>query len=84
MNNPIDIPFILPINASPMFGQMGMEQLHVLGLLLVVGFVVACSVIGWKILHSSSRRANEDHVVVDRPDRRPLDQAAPGEDAFAA
>jgi prolipoprotein diacylglyceryltransferase len=82
MSNPIEIPIILPINVNPMVGQIGMEQLHLLGLLLVVGFVLACSVIVWKALQASNRRRakKEARVVVDR---REVEQAAPG-DVFAA
>jgi hypothetical protein len=76
MNIPFDIPITLPVNTNAMLGQMDMQQLHVLGLLLVVGLAVACAVIGRKALHASSRRATGAHVAVDRSDRRDLDQAA--------
>jgi hypothetical protein len=44
MNIPFDIPITLPLNTNAMLGQMDMQQLHVLGLLLVVGLAVACAV----------------------------------------
>jgi hypothetical protein len=71
--NPIDVPVILPFNTNPMLGQIDMEQLHVLGMLLVIGFVVACAVIGWKMLHATSQPRVEEQVDAHR---RAFDQAA--------
>jgi hypothetical protein len=62
MNSPLNLPIILPINANPMLGHIGMEQLHILGVFLMVGFVAACAVIGWKALHTSSQPQAEEHV----------------------
>jgi hypothetical protein len=73
MNNPMDIPIILPINANPILGRIGMEQLHVVGVLLIVGLVVACTVIVWKGLHRSSQRQVENRLDNRHRD---LDQAA--------
>jgi hypothetical protein len=70
---PSNAPLALPINVAPMLGQMEMEHLHVLGGLLVAGFIVACSVIGWKILQASNQQQLDDHAAIDRRD---LDQAA--------
>jgi hypothetical protein len=56
-----------------MLGQIDMEQLHVLGMLLVIGFVVACAVIGWKMLHATSQPQVEEQVDAHR---RAFDKAA--------
>jgi uncharacterized protein (DUF58 family) len=70
---PIDTPLVVPINMAPLLGQMEMERLHVLGAFLIVLFVIATSVIGWKIMRATVARPLEDHRGVDRRD---LDQAA--------
>lgn len=73
MNYQIALPIFFPIDASPMFGQIAMDGLNVLGAMVVLAFVVACGVIGWKILNASARRPLEAHLPADRRD---LDQAA--------
>jgi hypothetical protein len=73
MNGQFDLPIILPINSNPILGQIDMGQLHALGVFVIVGLVVACSVIVWKGLHSSAEPQVKEHVDTIHRD---LDKAA--------